>query len=48
VPGSFDTLLIAQVLEHMDARTGEALLGGYLPFLRPGGRVVMICPQAKG
>jgi hypothetical protein len=48
VPGSFDTLLIAHVLEHMDARAGEALLGGYLPFLRPGGGVVMICPHAKG
>lgn len=48
VPGSFDSLLIAHVLEHLDAEAGELLLREYLPFLRAGGRVVMICPQERG
>lgn len=48
VTGSFDSLLIAHVLEHLDAEAGESLLREYLPFLRVGGRVVMICPQERG
>lgn len=49
VPGSYDSLLFAHVLEHMTA--GEAasgLLGAYLPYLRTGGRVVVIVPQEAG
>ncbi len=46
--GSFDTLLVAHVLEHLDAVDGEALLRTYLPYLRTGGRVVLITPQERG
>lgn len=47
-PGSFDSLLCAHVLEHMPAGQGEDVLRGYLPYVRPGGRVVLICPQEAG
>jgi SAM-dependent methyltransferase len=48
VPESFDSLLIAHVLEHMSAADGVALVGAYLPFVRRGGRVVLITPQERG
>lgn len=48
VPGSFDGMLLAHVVEHMDATTGTRLAATYLPFLRPGGSVFFICPQERG
>lgn len=47
-PESFDGILLAHVIEHLDASTGEALLRDYLPYLRPGGKVFFICPQERG
>ena len=46
--GRFDSLLVAHVLEHMPLSEAEALLREYLPHVRAGGRVVMICPQEAG
>jgi len=46
--GSYDCLLLAHVLEHMTQARGETLLTAYLPYLRPGGRVVLVCPQERG
>lgn len=48
VHGRFDSLLLAHVVEHMTADEAGALLGEYLPYLRPGGRVVLIAPQEAG
>jgi 2-polyprenyl-3-methyl-5-hydroxy-6-metoxy-1,4-benzoquinol methylase len=48
VPASFDTILLAHVVEHMDRDTAVGLLTGYRPFLKPGGRVVVITPQEAG
>lgn len=48
VPGSFDSLLCAHVLEHLDAGKASALLARYLPYVRPGGRAVLITPQEAG
>ncbi|MFI0720124.1 class I SAM-dependent methyltransferase [Streptomyces sp. NPDC021224] len=48
VPGAFDALLCAHVLEHLDGDTATALLDAYLPYVRPGGRVVLITPQEAG
>jgi SAM-dependent methyltransferase len=48
VPGTFDTMLVAHVLEHMDQRTGLAVLGSYLPYLKPEAALVLICPQERG
>jgi SAM-dependent methyltransferase len=47
-PGAFDSLLLAHVVEHMTIEQARELLTTYLPFLRPGGRVMFICPQEKG
>jgi 2-polyprenyl-3-methyl-5-hydroxy-6-metoxy-1,4-benzoquinol methylase len=48
VPQSFDALLFAHVIEHMDEPSAVALLEDYLPYLRPGGQVFFICPQERG
>jgi len=48
LPGAYDTLLIAHVLEHMSPAQASDLLGGYLPYLRSGGTVVVIVPQEAG
>ena len=48
VPGSFDSLLLAHVIEHMDEDSAVALLREYLPYLKPQGTVFFICPQERG
>lgn len=48
VPGSFDTLLFSHVLEHLDFTDAHALISDYLPYVRPGGLVVIECPQEVG
>ena len=45
---SFDSLLFAHVLEHMTNPQAEALVGDYLPYVKPGGTVVVIVPQEAG
>jgi SAM-dependent methyltransferase len=47
-PGRFDALLISHVVEHMDRATAVALIEQYLPYVRAGGRVVLITPQEAG
>jgi len=47
-PGSFDSLLCAHVLEHMDEGLGVSVLSQYLPLIKPGGSVVLITPQEAG
>jgi len=46
--GRFDTLLCSHVLEHLDDPTGVELIRRYLPYLAPGGRVILITPQERG
>jgi SAM-dependent methyltransferase len=48
VPGRFDSMLLAHVAEHM--RKGEviSLLRKYAGLLRPGGVLIIICPQEAG
>jgi SAM-dependent methyltransferase len=48
VPGSYDALLLAHVLEHVDEQVGNSLIGDYLKYLKPGGNVMLICPQERG
>jgi len=43
---SFDSMLLAHVLEHMSVDWGLALVEGYLPFIAD--TVVVICPQELG
>ena len=47
-PESFDGMLLAHVIEHVDAHAAEQLLRTYLPYLRPGGKVFFVCPQERG
>ena len=47
MPQSFDALLFAHVIEHMDEPSAVGLLGEYLPYLKPGGHVFFICPQER-
>lgn len=48
VPESFDGVLVAHVIEHMDAEQGVSLMRTYLPYLRPGGKAFIVCPQERG
>ncbi len=48
VPATFDAMLLAHVLEHMDAGSADEVLHSYLPYLKPRARIVLICPQEKG
>jgi SAM-dependent methyltransferase len=46
--GAFDALLVAHVLEHMAHAQAVDLVREYLPYVRPGGKVVLITPQEAG
>ena len=47
-PESFDGLLFAHVIEHMSHVESLELVRGYLRYLKPGGRVLFVCPQERG
>lgn len=44
----FDGLLLAHVVEHLEPGAEPDVLREYLPYLAPGARVVLICPQERG
>lgn len=46
-PASFDSLLIAHVLEHLTPDQADALVTGYLDYLKPGGQLILITPQER-
>lgn len=48
LPGHYDAILMAHLLEHVAADDARALGDAYLPFLAPSGRLVVICPQERG
>ena len=48
VPESFDSMLLAHVIEHVQPEDWDGLVRAYLPYVRPGGKVMFICPQEKG
>jgi SAM-dependent methyltransferase len=47
-PGSFDTLLLAHVAEHMRRDQLLELIREHLPRVRPEGKVILITPQEAG
>jgi 2-polyprenyl-3-methyl-5-hydroxy-6-metoxy-1,4-benzoquinol methylase len=47
-PGTFDSLLLAHVLEHLPEQDVPGLVESYLPYVRSGGTVVFITPQERG
>jgi SAM-dependent methyltransferase len=46
--GRFGGLLAAHLVEHMTRPEAVEVLAGYLNYLAPGARVVLICPQERG
>lgn len=46
--GGFDSMLIAHVLEHVDAGVGDSIITDYLAYLKPDAKIVVITPQEKG
>jgi len=47
-PDVFDSMLAAHLVEHLTDAESREILGSYLPYVRPGGRVVFITPQERG
>lgn len=47
-PARFDSMLVSHVLEHMDEEEAQALVASYLPYVRPGGKLISITPQERG
>lgn len=47
-PGRFDALLLSHVIEHMQPAEARSLMAEYLPYVRAGGRVVLMTPQPAG
>jgi 2-polyprenyl-3-methyl-5-hydroxy-6-metoxy-1,4-benzoquinol methylase len=45
---SFDGILMAHLIEHVDEPGAVAIMQDYLPYLKPGGKVFFICPQERG
>jgi SAM-dependent methyltransferase len=45
---SFDAVLFSHVLEHMNVDQAVSLVSSHVPFLKQGGRVIVICPQIAG
>lgn len=48
VEGSYDAILLAHVIEHVDADTADEIMRTYLPYLGRGGAVHVITPQEVG
>jgi 2-polyprenyl-3-methyl-5-hydroxy-6-metoxy-1,4-benzoquinol methylase len=47
-PESFDSLIAAHLVEHLEPADARDILASYLPMLRPGGTVLLITPQERG
>jgi len=47
-PGSFDSLLLSHVAEHLGKDQTVELLKQYAPLLKPGGKLIIITPQEVG
>jgi 2-polyprenyl-3-methyl-5-hydroxy-6-metoxy-1,4-benzoquinol methylase len=48
IPGHYDGMLLAHVLEHLDGPTADDVVASYLPYLTANARLVLICPQERG
>ena len=46
--GSFDSLLLSHVLEHVDLENQIDLVKCYTPYLKPEAKIILITPQEKG
>jgi 2-polyprenyl-3-methyl-5-hydroxy-6-metoxy-1,4-benzoquinol methylase len=48
VSGSFDSLLLSHVLEHVDLDDQVELIQSYTSYLKPNAKIILITPQEKG
>lgn len=48
VPGSFDSIVMAHLIEHVDPEVADEIVASYLPFVRRGGHIHFITPQERG
>jgi 2-polyprenyl-3-methyl-5-hydroxy-6-metoxy-1,4-benzoquinol methylase len=48
VPRSYDSMLLAHVVEHMGVLDAITLIRTYLSYLKPTGQVCLITPQESG
>lgn len=47
-PGGFDSLLGSHLIEHLQPAEARRIIGRYLPFVKPGGRIAFFTPQERG
>lgn len=47
-PATFDSMLSAHVVEHLEPDDARSVMASYLPSIRPGGAIVWITPQERG
>jgi 2-polyprenyl-3-methyl-5-hydroxy-6-metoxy-1,4-benzoquinol methylase len=47
-PDTYDSMLVAHVIEHLTPAEAEEVVGSYLPMIKSGGRLVWITPQERG
>ena len=47
-PGTFDSLLLAHVVEHMPGEAAAGLIETYVPYLKAEGALILITPQERG
>ena len=45
---SFDSILLAHVVEHLTFQESVDLISNYLPLLKLDGKIIIICPQESG
>jgi 2-polyprenyl-3-methyl-5-hydroxy-6-metoxy-1,4-benzoquinol methylase len=48
VPGGFDSMILAHVIEHLDAVVTDEIFTRYLTYVKKGGHVHLITPQEVG
>ena len=48
VDQSFDSILLAHVLEHLTPLESLQLITSYLALLKPQGKLIIVCPQEAG
>lgn len=46
--GTFDSLLLSHVVEHMTLNEGVETIKQYIPYLKPYAKIVVITPQKAG
>ena len=47
-PGKFDSMLLSHVAEHMTVAEAIDLIKSYQPYIKPGGKLIVITPQEVG